>query len=366
VDDGEYCGGDYWRLTLARYRIGRIIIEIGRISNFGYPCGNTFIPDRAKCYTDPKTGARLKVPLTKQQIEKVRSRSAGAERLYAEQESRVRRLPRSNAAEKGIKFPTSPELDKAQFKGMRFSDPDSKISSFIATTPDGQKFIAKGNVTEYGVRNSRSDGKFEQLRKAEIATKEVADEIGLGKYYLPVTERKVDIFKDGMKWKTPVIVTPYIEGATKYKSGDSMRVLHSKLTNSFIDDGTDAIAHSRVAKDVNKLVGMDYVLGHLKRTLPLVPNRAGAYLVDNGLSFTPAVQASNGVPGHLYAGLTPHYNSLLDGLDLEQKIDKSILGKGGKIVAIAKKHGLPTSGILQRLEAMGRHKIWKDLIHEAF
>ena len=46
---------------------------------FGYACGSTFIPDKAKCYTDPRTRARLKVPLTKAQVQKVRSRSKGAE-----------------------------------------------------------------------------------------------------------------------------------------------------------------------------------------------------------------------------------------------------------------------------------------------
>jgi hypothetical protein len=61
--------------------------SLGGEGNFGYACGSTFIPDSAKCYTDPKTRARLKTPLTKSQIRKVRDRSVGAEKLYAAQEA---------------------------------------------------------------------------------------------------------------------------------------------------------------------------------------------------------------------------------------------------------------------------------------
>lgn len=59
-------------------------------AEFGYACGSTFIPDKAKCYTDPRTRARLKVPLTKAQVQKVRSRSKGAETLYSEQEDAIK------------------------------------------------------------------------------------------------------------------------------------------------------------------------------------------------------------------------------------------------------------------------------------
>jgi hypothetical protein len=58
--------------------------------DFGYACGKTFIPDAAKCYTDPKTGVRLRVPLTKQQVERARSKSPGAERLYSQQEQQIK------------------------------------------------------------------------------------------------------------------------------------------------------------------------------------------------------------------------------------------------------------------------------------
>jgi hypothetical protein len=66
--------------------------------NFGYACGSTFIPDDSKCYTDPKTRARLKVPLTKAQVEKVRSRSAGAEKLYSQQEETIKNRLRGSGS----------------------------------------------------------------------------------------------------------------------------------------------------------------------------------------------------------------------------------------------------------------------------
>lgn len=67
-------------------------------ANFGYACGSTFIPDTAKCYTDPKTRARLRVPLTKAQVEKVRSRSAGAEKLYSQQEEAIKNRLRGSGS----------------------------------------------------------------------------------------------------------------------------------------------------------------------------------------------------------------------------------------------------------------------------
>ena len=67
-------------------------------SSFGYACGSTFIPDSAKCYTDPKTRARLRVPLPKTQVEKVRSRSAGAEKLYAQQEETIKNRLRGSGS----------------------------------------------------------------------------------------------------------------------------------------------------------------------------------------------------------------------------------------------------------------------------
>jgi hypothetical protein len=52
---------------------------------FGYPCGSTFIPDKSKCYTDPNTRARLRVPLTKAQIEKISGKSPKAAAQYKAQ-----------------------------------------------------------------------------------------------------------------------------------------------------------------------------------------------------------------------------------------------------------------------------------------
>jgi hypothetical protein len=93
-----------------------------------------------------------------------------------------------------------------------------------------------------------------------------------------------------------------------------------------------------------------------------VPHRAGAYMVDNGLNFTPAQKTVSGTLGHKYAGLTPNIHPLLDLVDSGDRIDKSILDRADDIVKIAKKHGLPTDGITQRLRAMNKAKIWRSLL----
>jgi hypothetical protein len=119
---------------------------------------------------------------------------------------------------------------------------------------------------------------------------------------------------------------------------------------------------SRVGKDANKLLAFDYILGNLDRKLPLVPHRDGAYMVDNGLNFTPAQKIINRTPGYKYAGLTPKIHPLLDLIDSGNRIDKSILDAGDDIIKIAKKHGLPVDGVIQRLKAMNKAKIWRSLL----
>ncbi len=92
---------------MARYRIGRIIVEIGGFSQsgqFGYPCGSSFISDRNKCYRDPKTGSRLKKPITRSIYDKImKSKSKAAQSLYRDRENAIR-SKRSEGA-KGWKKP---------------------------------------------------------------------------------------------------------------------------------------------------------------------------------------------------------------------------------------------------------------------
>lgn len=79
---------------MARYRIGRIIVEIGdfsRSGQFGYPCGSSFISDRNKCFRDPKTGSRLKKPITRSIYDRiVKSKGKAAQSLYRDREAAIR------------------------------------------------------------------------------------------------------------------------------------------------------------------------------------------------------------------------------------------------------------------------------------
>ncbi|MFN6560039.1 MAG: hypothetical protein RMY28_009545 [Nostoc sp. ChiSLP01] len=60
-------------------------------ASFGWPCGGTFIPNRAKCWTDPKTGRRLKVPINYQTYQKITgSKGKAAQKLYKDREQAIR------------------------------------------------------------------------------------------------------------------------------------------------------------------------------------------------------------------------------------------------------------------------------------
>jgi hypothetical protein len=76
---------------MPRYRIGKIIIEFAPRSEFGYPCGSSFISDRHKCYRDPKTGSRLKKPITRSIYDRIiKSKGKAAQSLYRDRESAIR------------------------------------------------------------------------------------------------------------------------------------------------------------------------------------------------------------------------------------------------------------------------------------
>jgi hypothetical protein len=72
--------------------MSRVIIQIVlRRSLFGYPCGSSFISDRHKCYRDPKTGSRLKKPITRSIYDRiVKSKGKAAQSLYRDREITIR------------------------------------------------------------------------------------------------------------------------------------------------------------------------------------------------------------------------------------------------------------------------------------
>jgi hypothetical protein len=71
---------------------------IEELDEFGYPCGNSFTSDRHKCYTDPKTGARLKKPITRSIYDKImKSGGKAAQTLYRDREERIRSSRRDGA-----------------------------------------------------------------------------------------------------------------------------------------------------------------------------------------------------------------------------------------------------------------------------
>jgi hypothetical protein len=84
---------------MPRYRIGKIVITFqprwqslsSEESEFGYPCGSSFISDRNKCFRDPKTGSRLKKPITRSIYDRIiKSKGKAAQSLYRDREAAIR------------------------------------------------------------------------------------------------------------------------------------------------------------------------------------------------------------------------------------------------------------------------------------
>jgi hypothetical protein len=74
------------RLSTVLFRIQDV-----NLAEFGWPCGDTFISNRSRCWTDPKTGKRLKTPIPYKVYQKIQeSDSKAAKTLYKDREQKIR------------------------------------------------------------------------------------------------------------------------------------------------------------------------------------------------------------------------------------------------------------------------------------
>ena len=74
------------RLSTVLFRIQDV-----NLAEFGWPCGDTFISNRSRCWTDPKTGKRLKKPIPYKVYQKIQeSNSKAAKTLYKDREQKIR------------------------------------------------------------------------------------------------------------------------------------------------------------------------------------------------------------------------------------------------------------------------------------
>lgn len=142
------------------------------IAEFGWPCGNTFIPNRSKCWTDPKTGRRLKKPINYQTYQKIQqSKSKAAQSLYKDREQAIR--DKRRAAVPGWRKPEvkPKDMDNEQVKIVR------------ETVVDYKKLIA----------NLESQLKAASPRKK----KQIESQIGIEKGNLAATEKKLEALLNG-------------------------------------------------------------------------------------------------------------------------------------------------------------------------
>jgi hypothetical protein len=133
---------------MPRYCIGEIIIEFSPRSEFGYPCGSSFISDRHKCYRDPKTGSRLKKPITRSIYDRiVKSKGKAAQSLYRDRESAIR-SKRSEGAKGWKKSQTKENKPVELFQrqvavGLLQA---IKTEKGFELTIDGKVVVAQGNM----------------------------------------------------------------------------------------------------------------------------------------------------------------------------------------------------------------------------
>lgn len=143
------------------------------IAEFGWPCGNTFIPNRSKCWTDPKTGRRLKKPMNYQVYQKIQqSKSKAAQTLYKDREQNIR--DRRRAAVPGWRK----QVVEPPAASPKIPLPDKNQPFNLQEANDFSKALLNGEVTPEHIKtnwerfkNSREDIKAElsKMTKAELS-----------------------------------------------------------------------------------------------------------------------------------------------------------------------------------------------------
>ncbi|MFM2433246.1 MAG: hypothetical protein RLZZ511_4460 [Cyanobacteriota bacterium] len=226
-------------------------------------------------------------------------------------------------AEDGMTFPNNAEFTKLETIGADSANQNLIFKSQVG----GSEYFLKGNSSAA----TSSEAIYQNQLLSEVATKEVAELVGLGNYYLPVTAREIN--------GELMTVNPFVKGEPA-------------------GSGTKSI-NDRMGEDRERLLALDYVLGSIDRHAENVhvADDGRIFMIDNGLSFAGKTKAKK------YSAWADNENVLADGLDKKRPIPGNhISANQEKIIEIAKKRGLPVDGIEQRLERLLNAKTWGDIL----
>ena len=245
------------------------------------------------------------------------------------------------ASRKNFEFPSDSDL-KAAKKEPLGGDPDDTLNAKDIFTADinGQKFFIKGNSPLEkdweGWDNIDKTTMAKQL-KSEVATKEIADLVGVGEYYLPI--------KEYGRGRTAKVVTPFIDATPAWDVNVEKLSMHEP--------------------DRRKLLALDYALGALDRHggNVMIDKDGKPYMIDNGLNFGK----------HLGRGQTNYYawsnnsNFLKSGMNLyDEQLDRShiqgIVNNKASIIKIAKDKGLDYKSVEKRINELDAAKTWDDIL----
>lgn len=143
-----------------------LLFRMRQLAEFGWPCGGTFISNRAKCWTDPKTGKRLKVPVNHQAYQKIKdSKSKASQKLYRDREQAIREVRR--AAVPGWKKPTEHIRDISKLRpAITVEDEEILKRSELKGT---EKQVNWADILR---RKALIDAKKEAILYAQLYTKD--------------------------------------------------------------------------------------------------------------------------------------------------------------------------------------------------
>jgi hypothetical protein len=241
---------------------------------------------------------------------------------------------------KDFQFPSNSEFKAA--KKVPFGDPLDTLNAEAISTANikGQEFFIKGNPpleNPWKGWDNIDRVTMEKQLKSEVATKAIADLVGVGEYYLPI--------KEYGRGQTAKVVTPFIEATPAWRVAN---------------DGKFSMPDT----DRRKLLALDYAIGALDRHGGniMVDKEGKPYMIDNGLNFGKHLGAGK----TKYGAWTNNSNFLIDGMNILEPIDRShiqaILDNKAGIIKIAKAKGLDYRSVGKRIDELAAAETWRDII----
>jgi Phosphatidylinositol 3- and 4-kinase len=267
--------------------------------------------------------------------------------------------PASSGASSNV-LPSQADFQKADLVSRESQEarPSMNAAGLYRAEIDGAAYFVKANLPisdDFSPWDSVDRETLESQLVAEVATKEIADLVGLGEYYLPV--QAYDHPEIGS-----AIVAPYLKGETIAAALEQKNEEQGWEDEIEMEDYLKELIQPQTC---SKLLALDYALGALDRHEGNVMLAEGkVYMIDNGLSFAkpPADPTQKGMRHRSWTNTRSVLRYGVRSSDSPAAAAKDIIANKDRIIELAKSRKLNTDGIEARISHLATMERWADII----